>query len=392
MGIFDQPTIETPVQQPNIAPTGVNLDAVERLKQVPATMISQPEQPSISWPTSKKPDGAPGLSLEDRVVSYADRLRKPRTESFESTNSTQAEPPLMTPKPVQGKDQISAMMSAIGEMESGGRYGIVGGVIPSSGDRAYGKYQVMGANVPSWTKEALGVSMTPQQFLKTPSAQDAVARFKMNQYYQKFGNIQDVAAVWLSGRPLANNASKDQVTGISVPQYARRVLALYDKYSGGQPMNQSQTRGPAGQFPNIAEAMFRSTGKMTTHFGGSTRFEQHHPAVDLAAEPGKPIRAFTPGVVVAKDEGKKQGDKGYGNYVVVKDPYGNLHRYSHLQDSWVKVGQKVFTGDDLGSMGNSGSTYSTSGGSGTHLDYRIADAAGKYINPMAYLNSINQKS
>jgi murein DD-endopeptidase MepM/ murein hydrolase activator NlpD len=114
--------------------------------------------------------------------------------------------------------------------------------------------------------------------------------------------------------------------------------------------------------------------------------------VDIAAQPGSEIRAFAPGVVVDESTGHKQGDKGFGNYVIVKDPYGNLHRYSHLQDTWVKVGTKVFTGDDLGSMGNTGSTYSASGGTGTHLDYRIADAYGKYLNPTEYLNSINQKS
>lgn len=35
--------------------------------------------------------------------------------------------------------------------------------------------------------------------------------------------------------------------------------------------------------------------------------------------------------------------------------------------------------------GNSGSTYSTTGGDGTHLDYRIYDAYNKYINPYKYM-------
>ena len=44
---------------------------------------------------------------------------------------------------------------AISNIESGGRYDLLGPVT-KSGDRAYGKYQVMGANVPEWSRAALG--------------------------------------------------------------------------------------------------------------------------------------------------------------------------------------------------------------------------------------------
>jgi hypothetical protein len=47
---------------------------------------------------------------------------------------------------------------------------------PVNGDRAHGRYGVMGAQVPSYTKEVLGAEMTPDAFLANPQAQDAVAK------------------------------------------------------------------------------------------------------------------------------------------------------------------------------------------------------------------------
>jgi hypothetical protein len=71
-------------------------------------------------------------------------------------------------------DRIAA---AHRQIESNGNYGALGPVVPSGqnrGDRAYGAYQVMGNNIPAWTKETLGYSMTPEEFLHNPQAQDAV--------------------------------------------------------------------------------------------------------------------------------------------------------------------------------------------------------------------------
>ena len=44
---------------------------------------------------------------------------------------------------------------AIASIESGGRYNAMG-PRTNKGDRAYGKYQMMGNNIPGWTRMALG--------------------------------------------------------------------------------------------------------------------------------------------------------------------------------------------------------------------------------------------
>lgn len=115
---------------------------------------------------------------------------------------------------------LDRYLGALGTIESGNNYSALG---PDTGKgRAYGRYQVMDFNIPTWTKEAMGQSLTPQQFLENKQAQDAVARYKFGQYVEQYGNPYDAASVWFSGRPMAEAGGASDVTGTSVPQYVGR--------------------------------------------------------------------------------------------------------------------------------------------------------------------------
>lgn len=134
---------------------------------------------------------------------------------------------------------------------------------------------------------------------------------------------------------------------------------------------------PTTRFPQLA-----NLGKITTPYGGQTAQEGVHPGVDIANMNGTPVPAFSSGRVTAVDYGKKQGENNFGNSVVVTDPDGNRHRYSHLKKGYVKVGDPVTPGQPIAEMGNSGAAYSPSGqGDGTNLDYRIVDAYGRFLDP-----------
>lgn len=125
-----------------------------------------------------------------------------------------------------------AYRNAIGTVESSNNYGAVGPAT-RTGDHAYGRYQVMGANIPSWTQAALGEAMTPQDFLKNQDAQDRVFDHHFGAAMQKHGSADDAASVWFSGRPMsqAGNSSDGYNT---VPQYVSKFRrALGD---GGAPM------------------------------------------------------------------------------------------------------------------------------------------------------------
>lgn len=141
---------------------------------------------------------------------------------IEEMNQSFTRDPGMSQK---GLESLSSFKTAIATQESGQRYNAIGPAT-SKGNRAYGKYQVMDFNIPSWTKAALGRSLTTQEFLNSPEAQEAVADYKFNEYFKKYGNWEDVASVWFSGRPVSQAGNSSDVTGTTVPNYVRNIISM----------------------------------------------------------------------------------------------------------------------------------------------------------------------
>lgn len=118
---------------------------------------------------------------------------------------------------------------AIAGIESGGAYDKLGPVV-KSGDRAYGKYQVMGNNIPEWTTQVLGKPMTPAEFLANPDAQEAVFKSKFGDYVQKYGP-EGAAKAWFAGEKGMNNPNAKDVLGTTVAGYADK----FNRALGGPP-------------------------------------------------------------------------------------------------------------------------------------------------------------
>lgn len=112
--------------------------------------------------------------------------------------------------------------NAIASIESGGRYNLLG-PRTRKGDRAYGKYQVMGANVPEWTQSALGRAMTADEFLQNPEAQDAVFNHRFGSYVDKYGP-EGAAKAWFAGEGGMNNPNAADQLGTTVSSYAGRFM------------------------------------------------------------------------------------------------------------------------------------------------------------------------
>lgn len=175
---------------------------------------------------------------------------------------------------------------------------------------------------------------------------------------------QLTSAAYSLGKSLPKNKATKQV---SVPQYKNLsgvkndATPVYDK--------------------------FKNLGAITVPYGGGTKYEGFHPGVDIAAPSGTTVPAFTGGKVTEVRTGVgKTTSPSFGNYVIVTDPSGAKHRYSHLSQEWVKLGDEIKPGQSIGAIGATGSVYSQSGGDPSHLDYRIMDAFNKYIDPSVYLS------
>lgn len=143
-----------------------------------------------------------------------------------------------------GMGEPSSYSRAIAANESGGDYKALGPVIPKTGDRAYGKYQVMGSNVPQWTQEVLGRPMTPQQFVASPEAQEAVFKAKFGQYVQKYGP-EGASRAWFAGEEGMNNPNARDPLGTTVAGYSQKFMANGGGDPSALPPNATPTQGQA---------------------------------------------------------------------------------------------------------------------------------------------------
>lgn len=133
------------------------------------------------------------------------------------------------------ESMIDLALGALSDVESrgSGGYEAIGPVVTKGmykGQRAYGNYQVMEGNIGPWTEKYYGERLTPEQFLKNPEAQDAVAENVILANWEKYGNIEDAVSVWFTGRPLKKATSlgaADQ--NIGVPEYLNRWRTNYTK-------------------------------------------------------------------------------------------------------------------------------------------------------------------
>jgi len=208
--------------------------------------------------------------------------------------------------------------NAIASIESAGSGGYSAmGPTTRKGNRAYGRYQVMDFNIPSWTKKHLGRELTPQQFLGDEAAQDAVFQGEFGSYVNKYGNPQDAASAWFTGKPLSGGAGRSDILGTTGSKYVNKFNAamgggvaadtmqvlgktlpkqqrsgiLATPQKGPEPMQQQQPRGLLGSMgiQKMQEGAEGETGQ---------RFYQRDSFKDTAAKMGQAFAALgsNPGV------------------------------------------------------------------------------------------------
>lgn len=122
--------------------------------------------------------------------------------------------------------------AAIGRKESNNNYRAV-----NKDSGAMGKYQIMPSNIygarRGWDYEALGYDVNERQFLSSPQIQETIARYKLQQYYNKYGPT-GASIAWYAGPAAANYWQKTgristapQSAYPSIAGYAQQIARMF---------------------------------------------------------------------------------------------------------------------------------------------------------------------
>jgi murein DD-endopeptidase MepM/ murein hydrolase activator NlpD len=129
--------------------------------------------------------------------------------------------------------------------------------------------------------------------------------------------------------------------------------------------------------PAIQPVNNKDLRRVGSHFGTRMdpfyKVKKFHEGIDFTAPVGTDIYATGNGTVI--EAGRNQG--GYGNEIVIDHGYSYKTVYAHLSRIFVRPGQKVFRGQVIGYVGNTGKSTSP------HLHYEVRKN-GIAVNPIYF--------
>ncbi len=139
------------------------------------------------------------------------------------------------------------------------------------------------------------------------------------------------------------------------------------------------------QYANVAttsdapDNASKGVGSFSWPTGGeiSQKYWSGHPAIDISSWTGNPVKAADSGYVALASSGGAW-NTGYGNYIIIDHGNGFSTLYAHLSSVFVRSGENVTRGEQIGLVGNTG--HST----GPHLHFEIR-YQGVQRNPVTYL-------
>jgi murein DD-endopeptidase MepM/ murein hydrolase activator NlpD len=200
---------------------------------------------------------------------------------------------------------------------------------------SYDRKQAFLQNVPDWKtnwkgqiKYAIGEGVSPAYFKTQFSSPEEAAYWWMNKWERPDPSVY---------------RERNEKHNIFIRNF---------KPSSGQQQKPPVT--PQTQTPQISPPPSTPINPMIGHRLGAGR---GHGGVDLQVEEGTPLKAISDGVIVDSDF-----EKGWGNFLVMKDNMGIYHLYGHMQSGYKSSGS-VKKGEVIGKVGKTGRT------TGPHLHW-----------------------
>jgi murein DD-endopeptidase MepM/ murein hydrolase activator NlpD len=169
----------------------------------------------------------------------------------------------------------------------------------------------------------------------------------------------------IAGAPMSRGVELVTVKPVANAAVHAEELAKGVAYAAERAEREARLQRPLFVLP--AKGMFTS--------GFGYRWGALHGGVDLAGPIGTPIYAASDGVVA--DAGPT--NSGYGAWVKIRHSDGTVTLYGHINSWTVQIGQRVFAGDQIATIGNRG--YST----GPHLHFEVLLGGTSQTDPVPWL-------
>lgn len=173
------------------------------------------------------------------------------------------------------------------------------------------------------------------------------------------------ANVTPGGAPLNRGPELVSVKPAAIASVHSEELARGAAYAAERAEREARLQRPLFALP--------TRGIFTSGFG--FRWGALHDGVDLAGPIGTPIYAAADGIV--KEAGYT--NSGYGAWVLLQHSDGTVTRYGHINSWTVSVGQRVFAGDQIATIGNRGNS------TGPHLHFSVLLGGNNATDPVPWL-------
>jgi len=136
---------------------------------------------------------------------------------------------------------------------------------------------------------------------------------------------------------------------------------------------------PGGTMPKTASPVINNQIPLASNFfiypteGIIWNGLHYYNAVDIANKCGTPINAAAAGVV-QRAVGNGKYNQGMGNHITILHSNGTVTYYGHLMTLFVKTGDTVYTGQNIGLMGGEPGMAGAGKSTGCHVHFQVMGA------------------
>jgi murein DD-endopeptidase MepM/ murein hydrolase activator NlpD len=188
------------------------------------------------------------------------------------------------------------------------------------------------------------------------------------------------AALRVEVEKLTEEAAALQAEEEAKAEAARQAALAAEAYARGDISTAATIAAAAGSSIDPGSAFFCNPCPDATNssgFGYRSFDNSFHKGLDMAAPTGTPYYAAESGTVMyATYDGGYNG--GAGNWVVIAHGNGIVTKYMHSSAVYVRVGEQVTRGQNIGAVGNTGQSF------GSHLHFQV-EFDGVAVNPLDYI-------